>query len=268
LAWLLNGPSANSARSMLRPSLSPALASLRGRHRLLCGAMCGGTPRVTVPEELSTEYSAYVTQSLLEACLSQRAWRALPRVIAESMHAGDSAWCLTAASLRRVVQDSFADAAASRGGMPLPLLSTVGEGAMVPTACSACKVEVQLLDGGLFGGPIFVGPLPRQATLDCSRLGIVRATEGLLAWLLMCRPVALWISAFAARDKRQRGGETLSMGRQIAKAMQTAMSTTLTESMIHDVWNALIEADTASHLHRRANGSWTMLPWDTPNLLL
>lgn len=194
----------------------------------------------------------------------------MPRYLNQALAAGAEAHTLVAAALARLARDQAAaascaaDAGAAGGpqrGRALPLL------ALAATAPGAVRVggrlAVELVSEG--SGPLVLaaGGAAACASAAGSDVGIVvvQGTAGLLAWLSLCKPAALWSAATAQRSPGAAEASP-NVSLHVAAALQAALAASLTEQMVSEVWAALAEQEVAGRLQRRAGGTWTQLVQD------
>lgn len=162
-AWLLCGPQAKEARERLVSGLDRQKAL---GFAACCAAVLGRRPQLDLgTRNLSAEF---------EMCLLARSWHEMPYLLNEALLSVES-WAICAAALARLARD--AAVCAGRCGSQLPLLA--GDSvALLPEGPQLLQKEAVELTQNVLKGDI---------------------TPALQAWLTICRPIALWVWAGAAK---------------------------------------------------------------------
>lgn len=307
-SWLFNGPQAANARGMFIPQGTFREAIAGGGFASCCAALCGKRPPPLAPPaddvvsglEEDGDVEGLASCADFEASMLARSWRLAPQLLEEALAAGVEAWALCSVSLARVAHDMAAAAAGARG-RALPLLvaiNTDGVGAPSKAAGGAPAPDtkaVALVPEGplplLLGSAGEVGAATNGHACG-SQLGALRLTEGVQAWLRVCRPVALWSAAGGTRGFAEMplGGEVPAAegaaGVLVVEALQAAFAVPFSERMVNEVWVALAELEASKataagrrsksgdapvhrpRLMRRACGTWAQVAGDDGSLLL
>ncbi|CAJ1360081.1 unnamed protein product [Effrenium voratum] len=231
-AWLLCGPQAKEARERLVSGLDKQKAL---GFAACCAAVLGRRPQLDLgTRNLSAEF---------EMCLLARSWHEMPYLLNEALLSVES-WAICAAALARLARD--AAVCAGRCGSQLPLLA--GDSvALLPEGPQLLQKEAVELTQNVLKGDI---------------------TPALQAWLTICRPIALWVWAGAAKGFCAPVGssfaeEKLDVGSQVVKAVRAAVACFLSEAAILEVWDLLKDPNLGRMLLPRPGGGWMWLDPDT-----
>ncbi|CAJ1396964.1 unnamed protein product [Effrenium voratum] len=231
-AWLLCGPQAKEARERLVSGLDRQKAL---GFAACCAAVLGRRPQLDLgTRNLSAEF---------EMCLLARSWHEMPYLLNEALLSVES-WAICAAALARLARD--AAVCAGRCGSQLPLLA--GDSvALLPEGPQLLQKEAVELTQNVLKGDI---------------------TPALQAWLTICRPIALWVWAGAAKGFCAPVGssfaeEKLDVGSQVVKAVRAAVACFLSEAAILEVWDLLKDPNLGRMLLPRPGGGWMWLDPDT-----
>mmetsp|Transcript_38013 Transcript_38013/g.88856 ORF Transcript_38013/g.88856 Transcript_38013/m.88856 type:complete len:2604 (-) Transcript_38013:319-8130(-) len=255
LGWLFNGPQAGAVREALLPGQDVRSDSGGGGgFAACCAALCGKrTEQYNTPLTLEDDggIAGLASCADFEASMLARSWKMAPRFLDEALASSAEAWAICSASLVRVAHDSAAAVGGDRG-RALPLLHADASGG------SGSKVVALVHEGPV---PLMVPAGPARGP---GVIGSVRSCAGVEAWLRLCKPAALWSAAgiahgYSAAVNELQATHGGSVGNQVVDALRQALSVRLTEQMVAEVWDALLEAGAAQSLVRRAGGTWTQV---------
>lgn len=250
LSWLFNGPDVAAVRT----TLAPACAAPPGGVAACCAALCGGSSGGSVSSNFDEDRDVDGLPSCADFDLSllTRNWKMAPRFLDEALAGGAEAWALCATSLARLAHDT-AGAVAGSVGRSLPLLAEAG---------SSKSVMIVLEAPPLVSGPEQTTP---------PDLGSIRSNAGVEAWLRLCRPVAVWNAAGAARGFVAAGVQPPNLpsgvGTQVVEALKTAFTVRFTDQNVAEVWDSLRGSSASATLEQRAGGTWVQATENGARLL-